>query len=198
VLEQDNQGAVTPPSAEHQSGMQPANPGRRRLGLGLGAGVLMTVKSTPGMAAVVCTTPSGSLSKTFASHGKEIANCIGRSPGYWHNPENWAETGCNPNTLMFKTVFKCTGTFSALNSYGGAKMIDMLPPNKCDFDSQKVGAHLIATYLNIKSHKLQYINLPLILEIWRQYDLNRTYKVNAETLWTGEDIVNYLMKSMIQ
>ena len=188
MLEQDNQGAPAPVPAEPQAGQQPANPARRRLGMGLGAGVLMTVKSTPGMAAAVCATPSGSLSKTFSSHAPAGLKCSGVSPGYWRN-RSWP-TNCSTG-IRFGAVF-ADSSFYGFNDYAETKMIDILKNNIPFQDKYELGAHLVAAYLNLMEGSTTAISLDKLKLMWQKISTKQKYEAAPGVFWDGTQVVNYI------
>jgi hypothetical protein len=194
VLEQDSQGAEAPSSAAHQPGMQPANPGRRRLGLGLGAGVLMTVKSTPGMAAAVCATPSGSLSQTFASHAPGGYKCGGVSPGYWRN--NPWPANCSTK-LKFGAVF-ADSSYTDFANYAETKMLDIVQDNINFKDQYQIGAHLVAAYLNLQAGSTTVITLAKMKLMWEKISTKQKFEAAPGEFWDGDQVVDYIKSTFHQ
>lgn len=175
---------------------QPALPARRRFTRAAlaASGILMTVKSTPGMAAQVCTSPSGSLSNRFASHHTEVPNCQGRSPGYWKN-HRWDGTGIDRQSALFSTYFPCAPKDA--QTYGLVKLADILKHK--DYDAHNVGMHLAASLLNFRAGLNAVPTETQLKKIWTDYRANGWYQPtpgNPNILWDGADIVDYLKAAM--
>jgi len=175
---------------------QPAQPARRRFTRAAlaASGVLLTVKSTPGMAAQVCTSPSGSLSNRFASHHTVVPNCQGRSPGYWKN-HNWNGTGIDKATALFSSVFPCPPKDA--QTFALVKMVDILKHK--DYDKDNVGMHMAASLLNARAGLNAIPTEAQLIKIWTDYRANNVYLPspgNPNIVWDGADIVDYLKSAM--
>jgi hypothetical protein len=175
----------------------PANPGRRRFA-GAGAkasGVILTLASAPGMAEVVCRSPSGSLSGNLkSSTGTQTVVCGGVSPGYWKNwPDQWP-----PSVYPFTVDKHPATTFASVFPYGSTSlyltktMMDVLVNNDPSQDPYNLGFHLVAAYLNVKSNKINYFNVDRLKLMWHDLCAYGYYSPTAGKKWYAEDIKNYL------
>jgi hypothetical protein len=179
-----------------QANEQPVQPARRRFTRAAltASGVLLTVKSTPGMAAQVCTSPSGSLSNRFASHHAEVPNCQGRSPGYWKN-HNWNGTGIDSSTALFSTYFPCPPKDA--QTFALVRLYDILSHK--DYDADNVGMHMAASLLNVRAGLTAVPTEAQLIKIWMDYRANNVYlpsPSNPNIVWNGADIVDYLKSAM--
>lgn len=196
TINQYNEPPAGGPKEQEQAGpaISPAGASRRRFA---GAGILMTVASTPGMATTVCTTPSGSLSHGMAtSHRPVVApTCGGLSPGYYkQNPGGWPNPPSSDTTVKFKEIFPCNGPFATL---GNLTLMQVFECNDNTVDPHNVGAHVLAAYFNILTNRSNVISAAVLKNIWREYQLTGGGSVgyfvpSATVKWYGADIVYYL------
>lgn len=185
MTHQDQQAAEPTPPAQ----ISARGAARRRFArAGLGASAaLVTISSKAGMAVDICTAPSGSLSGGLLSRkpGAVVA-CEGRSPGYWKTHNSWP---CE-RTKTFGSVFSCPTD----SPYHECTMADILEPKK--WDANGVGRHLVATYLNILSGKINFLTVPQIQNIWNDLSRRGTYNPTAGVHWYAEDVVEYFQGTM--
>ena len=191
---------------------------RRRFARGLGAsGVVMTLASQPGMAAAVCTSPSGSLSSGMqTSHAPTVPPlCGGMSPGFYkNNPGGWPAQFPSTTTKKFGEIFPTTAGASMalagltlmqvfeLNGDGGPKKPRPNGPVK-DIDAHNVGSHILACYFNLLTNRTTVLSDAMIRNIWREYDNTAGgkfgyYKPAAKVEWKGDKIVSYLKTTFHQ
>lgn len=185
--EDGNNGAAPTPAPVPP--LTKAGASRRRMA---GLGAILTVTSTPGMATMCCTTPSGSLSGGLVSNAPGGLVCEGRSPGYWKQSQHpWGSAGVSPNA-PFKSVFPC---FNRMNTYGQKTLLQMLTPQS--FDTANIGMHLVATYLNVRAHKISFLTEATVIAIWNQWSSTGYYvPMSGATPWNASDIVRYLRNTM--
>jgi hypothetical protein len=197
---QDNDKMETAPSLTQRGAA------RRRLAkVGIGAGVLATLESKSAMASMVCRSPSGSLSNGLAAshyiNGKAPL-CNGLSPGYWKQPQHaWPVS----RDLTFASIFYAVspgtpcpvrepsykhGSSYNPGSYFCAKMEDML--HHQDFDTNNVGMHLVAAYLNIQAGKIDFIGLTELQTMWSDLQTTGHYSPTAGIYWDNAQVANYL------
>jgi hypothetical protein len=171
--------------------LSPAGQARRRLATaGVAAsGVLLTVASQPGMACDICRSPSGFLSGALQSQQVPKTVCSGRSPSYWKRSANW------PNhlakTTKFSALFPCN---SAFGSYKNATLQQMLSGQS--FDNQKIGQYLVAAHLNVLAKLSSFQNLPMLQNIWKEFQARGYYAPVAGKRWYAYDIAFYLSGTM--
>jgi hypothetical protein len=168
---------------------------RRRLakaGIGV-VGVLSTLESRAAMSPMVCKSPSGALSGGLSSHYGPAPVCNGLSPGYWKtHPESWPI----PVTTMFADVFyvpgdrrSCTEKKLDTNLLCST-MSNVLDPQ--DFDQYNLAMHTVATYLNIKSGKINFLSVETLLNMWYEVRTKGYYSPSAGVQWNAEQVKNYL------
>lgn len=195
---QDNDKIETAPSLTKRGAA------RRRLAkAGMGAGVLATLESKSAMASMVCRAPSGSLSNGLATshYGTKAPACNGLSPGYWKQPQHaWPVS----RDLKFTDVFYGTpGTNCPVRaasydgekcynpgSYGCAKLEDMLNPQP--FDTNNVGMHLVAAYLNVQQKLVGFLDLTDLQTMWSELQTTGRYSPTAGVYWDNAQVANYL------
>lgn len=171
---------------------------RRFTRVGAGAsGVLLTLASQPGMAAV-CATPSGSLSTGMTSRAPNTAvTCGGFSPGN-RKKGKWPQ-GADKDAL-FGTIFPCSANSSVM---AGLTMHAVLTNNDESVDKHNTGAHVVAAYLNFLD-KPSYVITPAILsKIWKEYQDTGGqefgyYVPSVNHQWFGDDIVQYIRSTFHQ
>jgi hypothetical protein len=183
-------------SANDASGA-PANPGRRRFGSAgaKASGVILTLTSAPGMAEVMCRSPSGSLSGNLkSSPGNQTIVCGGLSPGYWKNwPDQWPPSVYPTTTTRHAaTTFASVFPFGSTNLYRTGTMMEVLNNNDSTADPYNLGFHLVAAYLNVKSGKINYITVDRLKLMWHDLCTYGYYKPSATVKWYAEDIKIYL------
>ncbi|MBC7453892.1 MAG: hypothetical protein H7335_09330 [Massilia sp.] len=155
------------------------------------SGVLLTLASQPGMAATLCRSPSGSLSGGLQSHGPVVA-CAGRSPNFYKENAGWPSP-CTPGTT-FSSVFPCAGLTK--DTYGASSTTLGLILDHQDFDTANLGMHLVATYLNILSGRIDFLTLSQVQSIWYDWQTYGYYSPTAGVQWRASDIVIYLSGTM--
>jgi hypothetical protein len=195
---QDNDKIQTAPSLTQRGAA------RRRLArIGMGAGVLATLESKSAMASMVCRSPSGSLSNGLAaSHYANGAApaCNGLPPEDWKN-HDWPVS----RDLMFVNVFYAVGTGTACpvradsyhngdcykpGSYFCAKLEDLLHDQ--DFDTNNIGMHLVAAYLNIQAKYIGFLELTDLQTMWSELQTTGRYSPTAGVYWDNAQVANYL------
>lgn len=162
-----------------------ANESRRRFGKsGLAAsGVILTLASQQGMAALTCKSPSGSLSGNLKSHHGPAPTCSGRSPGYWKKDHgDWPV----PQDTLFGSVFSC-----GYNSpYASCTLMTMLSHK--DFDANNLGMHLVAAFLNARKGWTPFLTEITIKAMFAEWQANGYFSPTATVQWNAAQIVTYL------
>ena len=168
---------------------------RRFTRAGVGAsGVLMTLASQPGMAAV-CATPSGSLSSGMSSRAPNIAEtCGGLSQGYWKNKDWPAGTS---RDARFGDIFPCSSSSTVM---AGMKMYDVLCNADTNVDKFNTGSHTVSAYLNYRSDATYVITPAILSKMWKEYQDTGGQAVGfyvpaVNHKWYGFDIVNYIVST---
>ncbi|MFL6658898.1 MAG: hypothetical protein ACJ8GW_12550 [Massilia sp.] len=166
--------------------LTPRGASRRRIaGLGV-SGVVMTVASTNAMASLVCKSPSGALSGNLASQ-RPTTVCNGVSPGYWKTHQGSWPSEVKTSDL-FSKFFNCTSALGSMN----CKTI--ITPQKLDKD--KVAMHILATYLNVCSGRINFLTRQQVINMWGQYNATGYYKpAEGATPWNGAQLVAYLQST---
>jgi hypothetical protein len=186
---QENNGNAAPLSLSERGAR------RRRLAkAGVGAvGVLWTLESRATVGQMICKSPSGALSGGLSSHYGPPPVCQGLSPGYWKNNTNgWPI----PVTTMFADVFYVPGDRGTCNtdtkdkSYLCSTMLNLLSPQ--DFDRYNLAMHTVATCLNIKSGKINFLSIETLLSMWYEVQTKGYYTPVPGVQWTPEQVKNYL------
>jgi hypothetical protein len=163
-----------------------AGESRRRFaksGLAL-SGVLLTLSGRPVLGAEVCKSPSGFLSGNLSTHGANTA-CAGRSPGYWKNNTYWP---INRGT-KFRNIFAC----NPHSPYGTITMLELLTPQ--DFDTNKLGMHLVAAYLNAVSGWTPFLSTETIKSMFSEWQAQGYFSPTATVQWSAAQIVDYLTQT---
>jgi hypothetical protein len=163
--------------------------GFAKLGMGAG-GVILTLASQPGMASVVCASPSQSLSKWKSNHVGTPLACAGLSPGYWVQTFHSWPAPLDRTVLKFGAMFSCGGRAD----YSDILVQKLLSPQK--FDTDNIGRHFAATYLNIKAGKISFLTIPSLQAMWLEWLTTLRYKPTAGVTWGSAQIVAYLKSTM--
>lgn len=179
--------------------------GRRRFGkagVGTSVGVILTLTSQPGMARLMCVSPSAEQSgNTSHAHKLQVA-CVGRSPGFWKNhAEAWPSAGTSTDA-MFSAIFT-TGTYrtTLLSPYSCMEVLDPKDIKQkgvpvVDADPDNVAMHIVATLLNVRSGRISFLTENQVTGIWNSYATKGYYEPTAGVKWYGDKIVEYLKKTM--
>lgn len=164
------------------------NESRRRFGKsGLAAsGVLLTLASRPVLGCEVCKSPSGFLSGNLSTHGGPSI-CEGRSPGYWKNQTSWPIA--NRSTCKFSSVFTCRPR----SPYATVTMLNLLSPQ--DFDSNNLGMHLVAAYLNAMQGWTPFLTVERIESMFSEWQATGYFSPTAGVKWSAAEIVDYLKRT---
>jgi hypothetical protein len=164
---------------------------RRFAKAGIGAtGVVLILASQPGMAADICTSPSGSLSGGLKSHHGPAPVCAGLSPGYWKNHTSWP--GGISNTTKFGSIYPCNRRYA--RTYGVTTCITMLDHQS--FDESNLAMHLVAAYLNVLSGRVSFQTIESLRAIWNEWQTKGYYTPSAGVQWNSAQIVVYLSGTM--
>ncbi len=195
--EQQGTGSTPPESGQVAAGLSAKGAARRRFAkTGAGAsGVLLTLTSQPGMASLVCASPSGSLSGTYASHHNQTEQCNGVSPGYWKTHHEEWPGGNTFGTSPFKTPFPCPNRTAALRAYNCFAVVDPTLVTNGD-DPDNVAMHIMATLLNVRSHRITFLTEDQVTGIWHAYATGGVYSPSFGVNWNGAQIVAYLTSTM--
>lgn len=160
---------------------------RRRLAkAGLGAaGVLMTLESKATLHhGPVCVAPSAALSTGMDStYAKSRVTCSARGPSYWARMSFYWP--CSRN-IKFGEVFSCYGKN---REFADVRLVEILGRDKYD---SFVGRHLAATYLNILSGKINFLNMDTLGTMWGELQSNGFYKPAPKVYWSATLVRKYL------
>lgn len=173
----------------------PARPGRRRFA---GVGVILTLASEPGMAAVMCKSPSGSLSGGLRSTpGGQAVVCGGLSPGYWKNHTQAWPAGCYPSAVPGRpaTTFASVFPFGTTQLYQTGSLMDVLQSNDPRQDPYNLGFHLVAAYFNVLSGKINFLTVDRLKLMWHDLMAYGYHVPSAGTKWYAEDLKKYLQST---
>ena len=186
------------------------------------SGVLLTLHSQPGMAAVVCAGPSGFQSGLISARPNDPGACAGRSPGFWKNTDPAPGGSSNGNgkgkgkggkgptptplpdkvwpagalpTDKFRSVFTCTLEMNS--TYGSDTCtLDYILGNGPTFDKHKLGAHLVAAYLNVLAGYSGFQTVPMLQNIWNELRDTGHFCPTAGVQWDAQQVVDYLTGTM--
>jgi hypothetical protein len=166
------------------------------------SGVLLTLHSQPGMAQVICASPSGFQSGLISARPNDPGACVGRTPGYWKNvPDKGSfkagksyPAGANP-TDLFSSVFFCT---MEMDSTYGSKTctLDFIMSTEQSWDKHNLGAHLVAAYLNVLAGFSQFQTVPMLKNIWNELRDKGYFTPTAGVKWDSAQVVDYLKGTM--
>lgn len=154
----------------------------KRAGLGT-TGVLLTLASQPGMATVVCRSPSRNMSTTASPHPGEVIKCSGWGPQAWLGSGSWP---CTKATMTFGKCFPCGS-----NTYGNTLLVDVLRNTGTDTNAA-FGRALVATYLNVVSEKINFLTLEDLVSMFTEVQSTYQYKPTATVVWTIPQLTDYL------
>jgi len=164
------------------------------------SGVLMTLHSQPGMAAIVCATPSGHASALISARNPDALSCSGLSPGVWSQSlKPRGKNGNTPGHLSWPISKdkKFGSLFTTGKAIGQATFEQVLGNNDPVFDPDNLGAHLVAAYLNVLSGRSSFQNEYMLVNIWNNLRDYGVYHPAANVDWKGKDVVAYLKSTML-
>lgn len=157
----------------------------KRAGLG-STGVVLTLVSQPGMATLVCKSPSRSMSKLASAHpGDANVACSGVGPLTWYKSGAWP---CSQSTT-FGQIFPCSNS-----SYASNPLKTVLGNTATD-DISKFGAALVATYMNVQSGKINFLTQEDVISMFTEIQSSYQYKPSATTTWSIADLTSYLQST---
>jgi hypothetical protein len=195
-------GNVTPAAVT----LLPAGMSRRRFA-GLGAsGVILTLASQPAMANSVMCTSLSAAGSVVHSRSTTVLVCNGLSPGYYHKAANWAGTGIDPNG-MFKNYFSTAGLGRLLIPYTMLQIVNgdfaiksptgQITTPTTNPDQYNVARHVIATWLNVLSHRVSFFTVESVMSMWSEYAATGHYLPTAGAVpWSGTTLVTHLKERM--
>jgi len=164
------------------------------------SGVLMTLHSQPGMAAIVCATPSGHASALISARNPDALSCSGLSPGVWSQSlKPRGKNGNTPGHLSWPISKdkKFGSLFTTGKAIGQATFEQVLGNNDPVFDPDNLGAHLVAAYLNVLSGRSSFQNEYMLVNIWNNLRDYGVYHPAANIDWKGKEVVEYLRSTML-
>jgi hypothetical protein len=150
---------------------------------GVGSGVLLTLVSQPGMASVVCKSPSRNMSVASSAHPGEVVQCSGMGPVAWCDCHYWP---CTKDATKFGQIFPCGG-----NSYGDKLLKSVLSASGTD-QTTEFGKALVATYLNVMSGRISFLTLEDVLSMFTAIQSNLQYKATPTVTWNIAQVTTYL------
>lgn len=207
MANQDQHHGLQGPSDLQPAAAAFAGAARRRFvrrGATAAAAGVLTLKSQPGMATVVCTSPSANASFTIfkSTHPGQLTSCAGGlSPGYYKtHTGNWYST-CQCST-KFDAVFKCYSGNSRSKNLIGKTMLLIVTAESfpAASDPNRVAMHIIAAYQNALKGLTTFLQPGQVIAIWNSYAANGSYKplgANDSVSWNGAQIVAYLQSTQV-
>ncbi len=146
------------------------------------SGVLLTLASRPVLGDVICKSPSGFLSGNQSSHGTPPI-CQGRSPGYWKkHVGSWPV----PPGTKFIHVFHCS--YSSI--YAKYTLLQLVNPQSDD--TNKLGMHLVAAFLNARMGWTPFLKEETVIAMFKEWAATGAFSPTATVYWNAAQIVEYL------
>ena len=164
------------------------------------SGVLMTLHSQPGMAAIVCATPSGHASALVSARNPDAVSCAGLSPGVWlQSTQPRGKHGNTPGhvTWPISQETKFGKIFTTNKKIGTYTLENVLENTDPSVDPDNLGAHLTAAYLNVLSGRSSFQNENMLVNIWNELQNHNVFHPSAGIDWTAKDVVEYLRSTML-
>lgn len=156
----------------------------KRAGIG-STGVVLTLVSQPGMATLVCASPSRNMSTMASARPGQTVACSGIGPLAWSKNGGWP---CS-TSACFGQIFPCGN-----NSYGSTPLMTILCNTATD-DTSKFGAALVATYMNVKSGKISFLSQEDVVSMFTEIQGSYQYKPTATTTWSMSQLTAYLQST---
>lgn len=182
---QQQQPTLPPAMAKHGAT-------RRRLAkAGLGAaGVLWTLEShaTLKKTGFVCESASAYNSAGLNSNVATEQRCNPLSPSSWRYVQrSWP---CNKE-LKFREIFKCNET-RFLKTYYPDSLLEVMGA-QYDANYAYIGRHLSTAYLNVISHRIDFLDVQTVQRMWNELKINGMFKVGPGQFWTIHEVRKYLV-----
>ena len=92
--------------------------------------------------------------------------------------------------MTFGSIFSCPSD----SRYFAVTLGDILVPKR--WDRNGLGRHMVATYLNIMSGKINFLTVTALQNIWNDLTRRGTYSPTAGVKWYADDVVDYLKGTM--
>jgi hypothetical protein len=188
------QHQTSPADAQVPAGLTQAGAARRRFGRAGAAatGVLLTLKSQPGMACSICVCPSGYQSSLTGSPNPHAPNpCNGVPPSQYvswcDNKQNSTWSPCS-TTLIFSAVFTTGGNNVNM------KMRDLMAYTGSN-QERLIMKYLCANYLNMATGRMPFLKMSMLNAIWTGWRTpSKPYVPSAgANPWGYNEIITYLM-----
>jgi hypothetical protein len=164
------------------------------------APVLMTLVSRP-VLAQQCTTPSGYVSANASTAGRGVA-CTGYTPGYWKQPQHFAEwkPPYYPTTVSGYGGHKATLFDSVFSPhYPHKTLLDVLEPQVVGAGSPNdVARHIVAALLNVAAGRTQVLTVTVVRDMWAEYITTGSFSPSSGVHWNHDELVAYLLTTMPQ
>jgi hypothetical protein len=194
--EQEQQQA-SPADAQLPAGLTQAGAARRRFTRAGAAatGVLLTLKSQPGMAVSVCVTPSGYQSSLTGSPDPHAANtCLGVSPSQyvdWYDTQQTSAWAPVATTIVFSSVF----TTGSNDPNDASKTMYELMKYTGSTQELLIMKYLSANYLNMATSRMPFLQMSMLNAIWTGWRTpGSPFRPSAGAApWGYNEIIIYLM-----
>lgn len=188
IFEETDVASESHPESEHPpAALNGHGAARRRLArAGLGAaGVLVTIESRATLHhGPICVAPSAALSSgADSTYTKGRVTCAGRGPDYWCRMSHYWP--CSRN-IKFGELFHCKG---GNTKYANVKLVDILGQDKYE---GFIGRHLAATYLNILTGKISFLNERTLDTMWSELQTTGLYRPAPKVYWPAQVVRLYL------
>src|SRR6202008_3712212 len=127
-------------------------------------------------------------------NGKGGGKGGGKNPTPSPLPDKIWPAGALP-TDLFRPVFTCDLAMS--NTYGSDSCtLDYILGNGPTFDKYKLGAHLVAAYLNVLAGLSGFQTVPMLKNIWNELRDKGHFSPTAGVNWDAKQVVDYLAGTM--
>lgn len=191
--------STTDKENDFQLAPAPVDTGRRKLGIGLGAGALFTLASRPVLAGQ-CLTPSAAASGNLSHHGPvKMCQC--------GNLDSWlaesAGAGAQLST-QFHSVFTVGpyGNWNILGQLGvvigSSTFLEVMLAAKAGLNTQThpnpISAEFVVTLLNIRSGCVpaDVLTETALRTMWTEFANSGAFSPKTGVTWNADQIVAYL------
>lgn len=133
-----------------------------------------------------CKTPSayGSIN---ASRPDKKYTCLGRTPGYWKNHDDW------PSPYQKNTKFK--DVFDPPDPFADKTLLEVLETG--GGGDYKLGRHIVAALLNAaEGWTSGVLSVNQVKNIWHEYKTKGYFEPTAGVHWDSVQITDYLKSTM--
>lgn len=190
---EQEQSQASPAGAQAPAGLSQAGAARRRFTRAGAAatGVLLTLKSQPGMACSICVAPSSYASLKMGTSLTHASNpCNGVPPSQY---VQWCDNNQSGSWSPCSTSIKFNSVFTTGGGSVTMKMRDLMAYTGSN-QERIIMKYLCANYLNMATSRMPFLKMSMLNAIWTGWRTpSQPFRPSAgAAAWGYNEIITYL------